>query len=72
MAAYALTEREQEVTRLVPQGDSTAQIAQRLFVSPHTLQEHLRSIFEKTGARSRRDLGRQGVLLALRAPASRQ
>ena len=56
MSAYGLTEREQEVTRLVLQGNSTAEIAQRLVVSTHTIQQHLKRIFDKTGVRSRRDL----------------
>lgn len=56
MVAYGLTEREQEVARRVLCGDSTTEIAAAMFVSPHTVQQHLKSIFEKTAVHSRREL----------------
>ena len=56
MSAYGLTEREQELTSLVLQGFSTIDIADRLVISVHTVQGHLRNVFTKTGVRSRRDL----------------
>jgi DNA-binding CsgD family transcriptional regulator len=56
ISVYGLTEREEEVTRLVLQGNSTAEIGERPVVSAHTVQQHLKNIFDKTGVRSRCDL----------------
>ena len=56
LMAYGLTKQEQVLTALVCRGLSTSAIAERLHITPNTIQEHLKSIFEKTGVSSRREL----------------
>ena len=56
MMAYGLTNRERTITSLVCRGLSTREIAARLHITPNTIQDHLKSIFDKTGVRTRREL----------------
>jgi DNA-binding CsgD family transcriptional regulator len=56
MTAYGLSPREEEIVKFVVRGLSTTRISQTLFISEHTVQNHLRSVFEKVGVRSRGEL----------------
>jgi len=50
-----LTDRQLEILRLVATGLSNAEIAQRLVVSPRTVDHHVSAILQKIGVRTRRD-----------------
>lgn len=54
--AFGLTVREAQIVRRVARGLDTASIASELHLAPYTVQDHLKSIFTKTGVSSRRDL----------------
>jgi DNA-binding NarL/FixJ family response regulator len=48
-----LTQREVEILGLIAQGLTNPEIAQRLFLSNHTIKTHINRIFAKTGSRDR-------------------
>ena len=48
-----LTEREEQVLRLVTQGSATRQIARTMGISPKTADTHIQQIYAKTGRRTR-------------------
>jgi transcriptional regulator of acetoin/glycerol metabolism/DNA-binding CsgD family transcriptional regulator len=57
----SLTDTERSVANLVAEGLTNRQIAERVFISRHTVDFHLRSIFRKVGVASRVELARQVI-----------
>lgn len=55
-AAAALTRREREVAQLASTGRSSRQIADELFLSTRTVDNHLQRTYEKLGISSRAEL----------------
>jgi DNA-binding NarL/FixJ family response regulator len=57
----ALTDREREVLQLTAEGCSGRQVAERLFLSPRTVESHRASLMRKLGVRNQKELVRYAV-----------
>jgi len=63
---YGLTNREQEISRLIAKGFGNKQIAENLFIAEKTVAKHVQNIFEKVGVGSRVELCKKlGVPLGM-------
>jgi DNA-binding CsgD family transcriptional regulator len=68
----AMTAPEASVAELVAEGLTNREVAERLFLSPHTVNSHLRHVFTKLGIKSRVELARFHQQEADAASAGRQ
>jgi DNA-binding NarL/FixJ family response regulator len=62
-----LSEREREVLSLIASGATNKEIAQRLYLSPHTVKEHTSSLYRKLKARNRAEAVQRAERLGLTA-----
>src|SRR5437762_3546301 len=56
LEAFGATAREREVATLLARGLSRAEIAESLVLSPHTVEDHTKSLYDKVGVASRQEL----------------
>ena len=54
--AYELSPRERQITELIAQGVGTAEIADSLHLSAHTVRDYIKAVFDKVGVSSRGEL----------------
>jgi two-component system response regulator DesR len=64
-ATPALTDREREILGLIAGGATNREIADELFLSPHTVKEHTSTLYRKLGARNRADAVQRAQRLGL-------
>ena len=63
--ATPLSAREREVLTLIASGATNREIAERLFLSPHTVKEHASSLYRKLGVKNRAEAARRAERLGL-------
>jgi DNA-binding NarL/FixJ family response regulator len=68
LPARPVTDREEEVLKLVAEGHSTREIAELLFISAKTVERHRSNIFAKLGLRDRLELTRYAIRAGLIEP----
>ncbi len=56
LETFGATAREREVATLIARGLSRAEVAESLVLSPHTVEDHVKSLYEKVGVASRQEL----------------
>jgi DNA-binding NarL/FixJ family response regulator len=65
--AIPLSQREREVLELIGEGATNREIAERLYLSPHTIKDHTTALYRKLGVRNRAEAARRAEQLGLGA-----
>jgi DNA-binding NarL/FixJ family response regulator len=68
LPAKAITDREEQILKLVAEGHSSKQIAEMLFISVKTVERHRANLLQKLGLRDRLELTRYAIRAGLIEP----